>query len=815
LSYTADSAPATRTRYDGAETSYQYDAAGQLLSETTAGRTRSFTYLSNGRVASIGEPDGTVGYAYSLDGTAEAITYADGRTLALGKDSVSRVVSMTLPDGTGASYTYNALNQVTSQAMGGATLANTWGTVNHANGILVEQVLSGPAAQATVFGYDGFGASDSVAVSDGAGGNLLTAGAERDGWRNLVALSLASGVNADPAVNVSKAMVYDGLKQLVQVTATPAGGGAQSSESFTYDGAANILSRTRDGQRQDFTYNALNQLTSGGATYDLNGRMTAGADGATFQFDALDRLVKVRLASGTALSNGYGPQGALASIGDGTTEDRFYPLAGTVVSVAAGAQSGDPDWHALLWSNLLPAARVGAGSVTAYAAAAKSVRMHWTASSNTALDISAYGKVMPQAALDRVNSFNWNAQYTDPASGLTYLRARWYSPEAMRFLSLDPRITVNRYAYGMGNPIAKADPLGQSWEEIVGLIAGAVVGIAATVVTGGAAGAAFAAVFGTECVAASISAGALAGAVGTVAGDLTNAGISGQKITGARIGIDLLSGAVGGAVGAGLGGAAGRLAMRSALDAGMSQAAITRIGMITSGAVGGLSGAAASAGVNSIAYHQPFFSTGNIISMAVGFGAGVGGGFLMSGAYLGVMNAKIIPVPIGEDELNLITPAEDTRGAVDADERLLVMAPQPEAEQSADRFQQRPGGYQYAMRLDFGEAAGGERPLLAPAADESVDTIAGHGAGNTIFASVDTTGSGQPDFVRPVTGRNFARYLVQYTDFADRPGPVKLMSCFGAFRNARVIADALGRDVWAGSPALDRYSFTGWVRFRG
>ncbi|MCE8422048.1 hypothetical protein LZ190_25950, partial [Rhodovulum sulfidophilum] len=65
---------------------------------------------------------------------------------------------------------------------------------------------------------------------------------------------------------------------------------------------------------------------------------------------------------------------------------------------------------------------------------------------------------------------------------------------------------------------------------------------------------------------------------------------------------------------------------------------------------------------------------------------------------------------------------------------------------------------------------------------------------------------------RPISGRNFARYLVD-EGWREREGPIKLMSCFGAFRNARVIADALGRDVWAGYPELDRYSFTGWVRF--
>ncbi len=109
-----------------------------MLSETTNGQTRTFAYLSNGRIDHITDPSGTLRYAYSLDGTASSVTYPDGKTLSLTKDATSRVVSMTLPDGTAASYSYNTLNQIIAQTMGGVTLSNTWGTANHANGVLLK-----------------------------------------------------------------------------------------------------------------------------------------------------------------------------------------------------------------------------------------------------------------------------------------------------------------------------------------------------------------------------------------------------------------------------------------------------------------------------------------------------------------------------------------------------------------------------------------------------------------------------------------------------------------------------------------------------
>ncbi len=811
LTYTADSALATRTRYDGTVISYTYDAAGQFIQQRIDDHIQTTNvYASNGLVETITDAQGTVHYAYSLDGSAAKVTYADGKELLVTQDGHGRVTRIVLPDGTTGTYTYNELNQITSQTMGELKLENTWGTVNHSHGILVQQNLSGPVAQTTRLGYDGFGDNDAVTVTNNQGKQLFASTTQRNGWRNIVNTTLSSEVTSRQAVNQRKAMVYDGLSQLTETTVATAGGSSVQT-SFRYDGAANVLCKTIDGTSLNFSYNALNQITSGSVRYDANGRMVRDADDNVYTYDAVDRLLQVQLASGTSLSNMYGPQGALSTVTEDGKTDAFYPLTGSVVSVAQDAKSDTPHWHSLLWAGGAPVGEVSGGEATAFLSSDASVRLHVATSDTTTVEISSYGRVVSETKLKRSNSFNWNSQYTDPTSGLTYLRTRWYAPTSMQFLTLDPLLTANRYAYGMGNPIAEIDPLGQDGAEIAAIVIGAVVGIAATVLTGGAAGAAAAAVFGTECVAASVTAGALSGAVGSVAGDVTGALISGQKITGSRIGIDLLSGVVGGAVGAGLGGSAGQVAMRSALNTELSQAAITRIGLITSGAVGGLTGAAAAGGITSLAHRQPYFSSENIIGMVVGFTAGVGGGFLTSGAYLGKVNSKIIPVPIADNELHLITPAVDTRNAVAANERLLVMAPQPEAEESATGFRDGPGGYKYAMRLDFGNDP---RPAGAPGATQSVDTIAGHGAGNTIFASVDVAGNGQPDFVRPITGKRFAKYLLQHTDFGTRGGAVKLMSCFGAYRNAQVISNALQREVWAGYPALDRYSFTDWVRFQ-
>ena len=67
--------------------------------------------------------------------------------------------------------------------------------------------------------------------------------------------------------------------------------------------------------------------------------------------------------------------------------------------------------------------------------------------------------------------FLYNAQFgirTD-ADGLYYMRARYYSPDSKRFITLDPvkgeltnTQSLNRYAYVQGKPISAIDPLGLS-----------------------------------------------------------------------------------------------------------------------------------------------------------------------------------------------------------------------------------------------------------------------------------------------------------------------------------------------------------------
>ncbi len=73
-----------------------------------------------------------------------------------------------------------------------------------------------------------------------------------------------------------------------------------------------------------------------------------------------------------------------------------------------------------------------------------------------------YGKTTHPAQDDSSTDFLWNQELSDQATGLVYLRHRFYHPQLKRFIKRDDQRNDNRYAYAVANPIAFIDPMGRS-----------------------------------------------------------------------------------------------------------------------------------------------------------------------------------------------------------------------------------------------------------------------------------------------------------------------------------------------------------------
>ncbi len=91
-------------------------------------------------------------------------------------------------------------------------------------------------------------------------------------------------------------------------------------------------------------------------------------------------------------------------------------------------------------------------------AAAPSEKTLFEATSLSALG----GKAMPAARLILAAGFQ-ALPFAEPATGLIYVRARWYDPSAGSFLTPDPmgyQDSSNLYAFGAGDPVNRRDPTG-------------------------------------------------------------------------------------------------------------------------------------------------------------------------------------------------------------------------------------------------------------------------------------------------------------------------------------------------------------------
>ena len=125
----------------------------------------------------------------------------------------------------------------------------------------------------------------------------------------------------------------------------------------------------------------------------------------------------------------------------------------------------------------------------------------------------------------------YTGHVNDPDTGLVYMQARYYDPEGVRFLSVDPvgpspgeLFHFNRYDYTNNNPINHTDPDGRC-PMCIGALIGAGIEIGMQLATDGK-------VTSWESVAVSAGVGAVTGGLGGIIG---KAAVSGAITTGRAV----------------------------------------------------------------------------------------------------------------------------------------------------------------------------------------------------------------------------------------------------------------------------------------
>jgi RHS repeat-associated protein len=592
---------------------------------------------------------------------------------------------------------------------------------------------------------------------------------------------------------------------------------AAGTQSWAIDGNGNFSSHTVNGTARTYTLvpgnNQLQSITTDDQSFSRNyqyneighiSQMQGNAISALSftYYDGSNKLKNIDIAANSAVDQllfGYGPDNsrvykAASLAGNIQSQQAYFNGVGGGVEIYEGGTLQEVKRYIPL-----PGVVIIYYNDTHYFA----LKDHLN---STRVIIDQQANVVGQFSYDTYGtttiiqqpSFQYNMLYTgheyEAEVGLYNYKARHYDPQIGRFIMPDPAAQFpSPYTYAANNPIIYLDPdgaLSVGWMIGAGIV-GAIATIAAGIATGG-----LAVAFLAPGLAMSVAVGATAGVVGALAQNLVlgiGAAINHEKFSVKQLGVDVLAGLVGGALGSAAGGVVGRGVMSGAMKLGASRGMIVVAGSVSSGGAGGLVGSFSGAGINSAFTGQSLFTKGNALSFLISGLAGLGGGLLASGAYLGY-DSDTLPIQMDAD--GPMT-APDGNSVI-SNRRYITFSPKDGDEAQLSVF----------ARDNIYQANGVE-----------VDVVVIHGAPRRVFPEVNYNGQ---QYNRYMTPKDFATVL-QRRGFGQQPNaanaarPIKLISCHGAsmgrFSVAQQLANALRVDVYASPNAIRISDNIAWTPF--
>ena len=223
------------------------------------------------------------------------------------------------------------------------------------------------------------------------------------------------------------------------------------------------------------TYDANDRLLTAGPVsfqYNANGSLTRrieGAQSTDYAYDGAERLARVDGGGHVSVFMYDALGNQIATAVDGATT-RYLVDANRDHSQVLEERNaaGDPVVRYVHGDDLISQQRAagssfylfdGTGSTRILADAAAAATDTYT--------YDAFGNLLARTGTTE-NSHLYTGERFDPNLGFYYLRARYYSPETGRFISMDPfegrsydPPTLHKYVYAANNPVDNIDPSGK------------------------------------------------------------------------------------------------------------------------------------------------------------------------------------------------------------------------------------------------------------------------------------------------------------------------------------------------------------------
>jgi RHS repeat-associated protein len=456
----------------GRTTTLGYDSADELTSMSFSSGNPSavsFAYDSDGQRTSMTDATGTTGYAHDSLGRVTSQTSGAGQKTTYGYDSADEVTSIAYPPaltalavGGSGGQTQVQEGTVTRAFDGDGNLASVTDWLNHKTNFGYDSdanltAVTRPNGVNAIYTYDNNGGLGSVKDT----GTTTTLGRTPE---ELLKSSAVGTTTTNYSYDGSERMTaagtlaykYDAGDNLTQ-TNTPTG--TAVTQSFD---VANELTSTKQGTTttNTYTYDAMGERLMGTPSSGAKTTLTWNQAGQLAAYNGPDKTASKNT---TTVSQQYAYNGdglRQTKTSNNSLTNHVYDLSsGLPLMIEDGPTAyitgpgGLPIEQVVQGGTIRYFSRDQLGSTTALTSS--------TGTTAQSYKYDGYGQLTgtnPTVA----NPFRYAAQYTDPETGLQYLRARYYEPATGQMLGRDPMTSTTRqpYAYTGGDPLNQTDPSG-------------------------------------------------------------------------------------------------------------------------------------------------------------------------------------------------------------------------------------------------------------------------------------------------------------------------------------------------------------------